>query len=185
MPDDGNQGQGQPGGAQGGAGDGGTQQQPTGQQQGAQGQPNADDARAQALETQLATARRELEQTQAKLREREQADLSVQERLQRDLEERNTKLSALEASHRSLRVQVAAAKVGIRADATAAAAALLDWSKIEDASDDKQLERAVRELAKEHPYLSAGGTNIDQGVSGGRARTGDMNDLIRSAVGRR
>lgn len=88
---------------------------------------------------------------------------------------------------RLLRARLVAPLAGIT-DPNAArdAATLLDWSKIEDSSDESALQKALTDLVKERPYLVgkvAGGG--DGGEGGGRgADSPDMNSLIREAAGR-
>jgi hypothetical protein len=93
------------------------------------------------------------------------------------------KVTATEKRVRDLQVQVLATKVGI-VDPSAASA-LLDWSKIEDPDDDKQVEKALRELVKEKTYLVPAGGGSDGGAGNGAGGgTQDMNQMIRQAAGR-
>jgi len=67
-----------------------------------------------------------------------------------------------------------------------AAAALLDWDSVDDPSDQKSLEKALKQLAEARPWLrNANGGGADGGA--GRRDEGgssDMNTLIRRAAGR-
>lgn len=176
----------QPDGAQ--DGDGGTAQEANDARPGGGGDGGSDDTLsaedARKLRSEASALRKRLRDTETKLTKREQADLTEQQKAQVELEQRGERISKLESGNRSLRVQLAAAKVGVRTEATQAAAALLDWNSIEDPDDDKQIERALKELVKQHSYLSA----VSRGVDGGagrseRAGTNDMNSLLRQAVG--
>lgn len=105
------------------------------------------------------------------------------EKLKRERDEAATGRTAAETRVRNLQVQVLASKVGI-VDPEAAAT-LLDWSKIEDPEVTSQVEKALRDLVKDKPYLAGkvpGGS--DGGAGDGSGASGeDMNSLIRSGFG--
>src|SRR5262245_29970236 len=127
--------------------------------------------------------RKQLRATEAELKQIRDAQLSDTERRDQDFETLKTANGDLERENRSLRVQVAAAGLGI-VDPEAAAA-LLDWTKVEDPSDPKQVEKALRELVKERTWLSG----TAQGFGGGEGNDRpadigeDMNARIRQAAG--
>ena len=87
--------------------------------------------------------------------------------------------------NRNLRAQVIAGNLGIAAEARSDVAVLLDWDSVDDPEDDKQLERALKALVKEKPFLLGGRDGADGGAGGSRDRTKtDMNSLIRAGAGR-
>jgi hypothetical protein len=124
--------------------------------------------------------RLKLRELEKKLEERETGDMSELQRAQKSAEDAQTRVSTLETENRGLRVQVAASKAGI-VDPEAAAV-LLDWDDIA-AGDAKALDKALRELVKERPWLA--GTARGGGADGGAGRSDnaldsqDMNTLLR------
>lgn len=95
-------------------------------------------------------------------------------------------LTEAEQRVRKLSVAVLAESVGIVKEARADAADLLDWSKIQDPSDDEEVTEALRALVKAKPFLAgsvAGGGDGGAG-QGGNGQKVDMNTLIRQAAGR-
>lgn len=138
----------------------------------------AEDARK--LRSEASALRKRLKDAESKLTERETADLSEKEKTERAKDDAETKATTLEREVRELRVQVLAPEAGIQPRAVRAAYALIDWSEVSDPDDRKQVLRALKDVAKEHPYL-AGGQSADGGASGGEQGAGtitDMNDLI-------
>jgi hypothetical protein len=122
---------------------------------------------------------------QKKADELEKAQLSDQERITKERDELKTSSSTLEKDNRSLRARLLAGDVGIVADARGDAASLLDWSKIDDPSDDDQVKKALEDLTKAKPYLLGTGGGADGGTGGRRtAGSDDMNAQIRRAAGR-
>lgn len=143
----------------------------------------ADDARK--LRSEAKNLRDRAKNAEAELEKLKAAQMSDSERRDRDLDSTRTEKQRLEKENRSLRVQVAAVKVGVRADAVDAAAALLDWDTVDDPSDAKAIERALKALVKERPFLSGVTNAADAGASGGeQANVVDMNQLLRRAAGR-
>lgn len=136
------------------------------------------------LRAENAKWRKQLRETESKLSEREKAELSEREKLERDRDSAQQKLAALESEVGSLRVQVLAPRAGIRPDAVRAASALLDWSQVDDPSDERQVIRALKEVAKENAYMTVAG-GADGGAGGGeQGQVTDMTALIRRAAGR-
>lgn len=131
---------------------------------------------AQALRQRTKAAEEELKRLK-------DAQLSDQEKTAKERDEERSRADAAEKRVRDLQVQVLATKVGI-VDPPAASA-LLDWSKIEDPEDDKQVEKALRDLVKEKTYLVPAGGGSDGGAGNGTGGgTQDMNSMIRQAAGR-
>lgn len=136
-------------------------------------------------------ARREAKNLRDRLRaaEKERDDLKTAqmtdaEKIQKERDDALAASSDLEKRVRNLQVQVLAGKVGI-VDPEAASA-LLDWTTIKDVDDSKEVEKALRDLAKSKPYLVgnvAGGGDGGAGNGAGSGGTGSMNDLIRSGFG--
>jgi multidrug efflux pump subunit AcrA (membrane-fusion protein) len=123
---------------------------------------------------------------EASLAEREKADLTEKQKVERDLTTATAARDQLEAENRTLRAQALAAKVGIRQDAVDLAVAALDWSEITDPTDAKEVERALKELVKARPFLSArsDGLNGGAGRGTGGSGTGDetLTDLLVRAT---
>lgn len=141
----------------------------------------------QKVNREAAKYRRERNDLQNRLKQFEDAEKTDIERLTGEVKALTDKLTVSETRERDLRVQVMAARVGIAPDAQADAAKLLDWSKIDDPSSDALVEDALKELAKEKPYLRGGVRHGADGGAGGDGRTpaAGMNDQIRRAAGRR
>jgi hypothetical protein len=144
---------------------------------------SAEDARK--LRSESAALRKRLKDAEAKLSEQEKKDLTELDRATREKDDAVGKASKLESEIRELRVQVLAPEAGIQPKAARAAYALIDWDDIGDPDDRKQVIRALKEVAKEHPYLTGG-----QSADGGAGRNGEtggvesMSDLIRQRVGK-
>lgn len=134
-----------------------------------------------------AKRRRELREAEKKIAELEGKDKTEAERLQGERDTAAKERDDAQTENRALRARVLASAAGI-ADPKAAAdaASLLDWTKIEDPTDDSQVEKALVDLVKDRPYLAgnvAGGS--DGGAGGQRGQGGEgMNALIRGASGR-
>lgn len=141
---------------------------------------------ARKLRSENRSLRQRLKDVENKLGAREAADLTEQQKLERDLSAERAAREQAETTARALRVQVSATKLGVRADAVDLVAGLVDWEAIDDPGDAKQIDRAVRELIKERPFLSG---RDPEGLGGGNGRqnpagAGDMNSIIRRAAGR-
>jgi hypothetical protein len=113
--------------------------------------------------------------------------MSETEQVKKDNETLTAEKEGLETEARNLRVQVLASSVGIVDPEVASR--LLDWSKIDDPSDTKELEKELRALIKDKPYLTgtvAGGADGGAGKGGGDAPTGNagMNQLLRGMAGK-
>lgn len=138
------------------------------------------------LRKELSETRREAAANRVKLKKYEDEQLTETQRLERERDEAKTRADELEQLSRDLRAQVLAAKVGVRAEAVQDLARLIDWSAIEDPTDDRQVERHIKEMVKEKPYLSqTAGVSLNGGA--GRGSNGhpfDMNQWIREAAGR-
>jgi hypothetical protein len=134
-----------------------------------------------------AKRRRELRDLEKKVAELEGKDKTEAERLQGERDTAAKERDETLAENRALKARVLAPTAGITDPKAAAdAATLLDWSKIEDPSDDSQVSQALTDLVKDKPYLAgnvAGGS--DGGAGGSRGQGGEgMNELIRGASGR-
>lgn len=109
--------------------------------------------------------------------------LSESEKLAKRVSDAEANAVTLAEENKSLRVQVLAGKAGINPDLVDTVPGLLDWESIED---EKDLEKALKQLVKDRPAL-AGQTRqgVDQGEGGGeQAASSDMNTLLRRAAGR-
>lgn len=118
-------------------------------------------------------AKDEAAKLKAELDELKSKDLGEQEKLRlesdrraQELTQRDSRVSELEERERTLIVRVAAVGAGIRPEASAAAVALVDWDEIEDATDEKQVHKALKALKADHEYLFAKST-VDGGARGG------------------
>jgi len=137
----------------------------------------------------LRSEHRALRQREKALKEEldklKEAELSTTQKLERDLAAANARTEQAEAKARNADVKLAAAKLGVRPDAVDLVVNSIDWESIEDATDGKQVERAIRELVKEKPFLSAKPAGLDGGNGrGAGGQDGDMNQIIRRAAGR-
>ena len=137
-------------------------------------------ARARA---EAAKYRKELREIQAKLKERDDADLSTTQKLEREKTALEAEKSQLEARLRDANVQAIAAKVGVKADLADTVSSLIDWDEV-DADDQKAIEKAVKELVKERPSLSARPAGLEGGRRTRQDGEGDMDSVIRRAAGR-
>lgn len=155
-------------------------------QPGAADGTNTDTDELAKLRKELAETRREAAANRVKLKKYEDEQLSETQRLEKERDEASQRADQLEQQSRDLRAQVLAGKVGVRPEAVQDVARLIDWSKIEDPSDDRQVERHIKEMVKEKPYLSAtAGVSLHGGAGGGNnGRAFDMNQWIRDAAGR-
>lgn len=137
-------------------------------------------------------ANREAQKLRERLRdaEKERDDLKKSqmtdaEKVQKERDDAVAAKAAADKRVRDLQVQVLAGKIGI-VDPEAASA-LLDWSSISDPDDSKAVEKALKDLVKDKPYLAgktAGGGDGGAGNGSGAGRSGNMNDLIRAGAGR-
>jgi DNA repair exonuclease SbcCD ATPase subunit len=156
-------------------------------QEGTQEESQGDTANPELsrIRQEAAKYRTERNELKKRLEELEGAGKTEVEKLTGKVSEYERTLGSLEDTNRRLRAQVLGSKVGITPEARADAAALLDWSSIEDPNSDDQVESALKKLVKEKPYLS-GKTNsgVDAGRGGSRETGQDMNSLLRSAAGR-
>jgi len=113
------------------------------------------------LRSEAKNLRERLKEAETKRKELEDKDLEESARNKRDLDDRTKRLSETEAELRTANVRLAALEVGIRPNATKAAAALLGWDDL-DASDEKAVADALKALKKEHEYLFT----VDDGDGG-------------------
>lgn len=137
---------------------------------------------ARKLRSESKALRERLKAAEEKLSEREKNDLTERERLEADRDTNAKRVSALEADLRFSRVQLVAHKLGVRSEATEDVAKLLDWDSIDDPDNQKQLEKAVRELVKEKPHLSGVANGADGGARGRESGLVDVNQIIRRAA---
>jgi hypothetical protein len=115
------------------------------------------------------------------------AQLSDTEKVQKERDDAKAAQAVAEKRSRDLQVQVIAQGLGV-VDPSAAAS-LLNWENVSDPDDPKAVEKALRELVKDKPWLAGntgGGGDGGAGDGSGAGRGGqNMNDLIRGASGRR
>lgn len=142
-----------------------------------------DDARK--LRSESRNLRQRLKAAEQELEQRRKAEETEQQRLERELTTAAAKVEQAEARVRELEVQSAATKLGVRPEAADVVAALIDWTEV-DATDSKDVERAIRAIVKERPFLSARPDGLDGGQGRGAGAKGetDMNTVIRRAAGR-
>lgn len=146
-------------------------------------------ADARKLRSEAKNLRGRLRTLETQLAERDAADLTATQKLERDLSAEKASREQVETQVRNLRVQVAASKLGIRADAVDVVGSMIDWESIDDANDAKQVERAIKDLLKERPFLSA---RDPEGLGGGKGREADgtngagtsLTDLLLQKTGR-
>lgn len=138
---------------------------------------------ARKLRSEAKQLRKRLQTAEGELKKRQDTDLTDQERLTKQHEELKTQIGGLEHDNRTLRVQVAASKLGILDPD--AASRLIDWDTVDDPSDQKQVVRALKALVSEKPWLAGTSSGADGGA--GRDARGsadlDMNAVIRRAAG--
>lgn len=175
---DGGSGDGGSGGAQGGTGGTGTDAQ--GGDGDGDGTLSVEAARK--LRSEAKSLRERLKAAEDKLKERDDADLTDRQKLERDNQAAKAKVEQLEQRERELTAQLVAGKVGIRQEAVADAVKLLDWSKIDDAADEAQVEQALKQLLKDKPYLAGRSGGLDGGRGRDSRQPTSMNDLIRGAI---
>lgn len=146
---------------------------------------------ARKLRSEHKSLRQRLKQAEKERDDLKRASMSDQDRREAEVADLRGRAGTLETEARTLRAQLAATRVGIPADLADVAAAAVDWDAIDDPSDAKQVERALRAVVKDRPSL-AGGDRQTWGAGEGLQGTGsrrpgassDMNDLIRNAAGR-
>lgn len=176
------------GGTQDGADTDGTQADDAGAQDGTGGSKDGlspEDARK--LRSEARSLRQRLKDAETKLTERDDADLSTTQKAERDKAAAEAERDELTTDNRNLRAEIAAAKVGVRTEALADAVKLLDWDEIDDPTDRKQVEAALKQLVKDKPYLSGRADGLDGGNGrNGNAAGGDsLTDIVLQATGRR
>lgn len=144
-----------------------------------------DPAEVARLRKELASVRREAAANRTKLKQYEDATLSDQQKLEQQKAAADARAEQLESTVRDLQAQVAAGKLGVRADAISDVVKLVDWEQIEDSSDPKQVEHAVRDLVKERPYLSGrpGGLDAGTGAHGRVEVKPSLGSFIRREAG--
>lgn len=154
-------------------------------------QDGADDANqslspedARKLRSENRSMRQRLKDAEQKLADLETKDLTEKQRVERDLTAARAELEQSRAAARNAEVKLAAAKLGVRTDAVDLVVSAIDWSSVDDAADSKQVERAIRDLVKDRPYLSARPEGLDGGKRGNNQGESDMSSLIRRAAGR-
>lgn len=149
-------------------------------------EPSLSPEAARKLRSEANALRKRLKDAESKLTERETAELNEKQKLERDLTAATATRDQLEAEVRTLRAERIAAKIGIRADAVEMAVKALDWNAIEDPSDVKEIERALKELVKESPFLSSRPDGLDGGRGNGKPSNGDsLTDLLLRSTDRR
>lgn len=134
------------------------------------------------LRSEAAGYRTKLREAEARVKELEDAEKTDLEKAQSQVQDLNEQLTTMELRVRRSVVSAIAGDVGIVREARSDVAELLDWSKIEDPTDEKAVEKELRSLIKEKPYLTGGvAGGADGGAGGGKgSQTATMNDLIRA-----
>lgn len=137
------------------------------------------------LRKELKDTRKEAAQNRVKLKQYEDERMSEQQRVEQQRNEAAARADQLETTVRDLQAQVAAAKFGVRPEAIHDVARLIDWDQVDDSSDSKQVERAVRDVIKERPYLSGRPGGLDAGArsGGGVATKPSIGSLLRRESG--
>lgn len=163
-------------GAQGGRGD---------DAQGGDDTPTTlDPEAARKLRSEARALRQRLKAAEQELEKRNARDLTDTQRLERENTTAKARIEQLEAQLRDTTVATIAARLGVKSDLVDTIAPLLDWTDLEH-DDPKAIERAVRELVKARPSLSANQDGHQGGSGRGTGRgEGDMNSLIRRMAGR-
>ena len=139
---------------------------------------------ARKLRSEARSLRQRLKAAEQELEQRKTADLTDTQRLEREHKTQAARIAQLEAQLRDTNVATIAARLGVKADLVDTIAPLLDWNDLEH-DDTKAIERAVRELVKARPSLSANQDGHQGGSGRGTGRgEGDMNSLIRRMAGR-
>lgn len=179
-------------GGTGGTGDGDPGGQSTQTQGGQSGDPGGTGGNTDLVpKREVQEANREAQNLRERLRKTEeerdslkQSQMSDQEKVSQENQTLKDTVSTKDTEIRDLRVQVLAQKVGI-VDPEAASR-LLDWDSIKKPEDADEVEKALRKLLEDKPYLA--GSHLGRGDggagSGQGADTQDMNTLIRQAAGR-
>lgn len=139
---------------------------------------------ARKLRSEARSMRLRLKQAEEELKKRSDSELSDKQKLERDLNVEKAQREQLATEVRNLRVQVAAGKLGVRTEAVDRIGSMIDWHSVEDHSDARQVERAIRELLKEMPFLAREGLDGGRGRGVGGRGEQDMNSIIRRAAGR-
>ena len=151
---------------------------------GSEGQTSEEVAR---LRREAAGYRTQLRETQAKLKEFEDSSKTDLQKSQDRVQELTEDLTTMELRVRRSMVAALGGDVGIVKEARVDAAELLDWSGIPDPTDEKAVEKALRKLVQDKPYLLGQVPGGADGGAGGRngGSTESMSDRIRAAAGRR
>lgn len=140
---------------------------------------------ARKLRSEAKNLRDRLKELEAEKKQRDDADLSATQKLEREKTALEARIGQLESSLRDSRVQTLASKVGVKSGLVDMISPLIDWDAV-DADDPKAIERAIKEIVKERPDLSArqGGLEGGNGRGAGGKGDGDMDSIIRRAGGR-
>lgn len=138
---------------------------------------------ARKLRSEARNLRERLKALEAEKQQRDEADLSATQKLEREKNALAAEKAQLETRLRDANVQAIAARVGIKADLVDTVPALIDWDDV-DAEDSKAIEKAVKELVKERPSLSARPEGLEGGRRTRQSGEGDMDSVIRRAAGR-
>jgi hypothetical protein len=132
-------------------------------------EPDAAAAESKQLQEQLAAAEKRAKEAEARAKELEKKDLDAQQKAEQERDEEKQRAAELATANRALRVQVAAANIGIRPEAAIAAEALIDWNSV-DADNDVAVERALKGLKEKHGYLFKDVEAARRGADGGAGR---------------
>lgn len=137
------------------------------------------------LRQEAAKYRTERNALQKKIDELEGAGKSEVQKLTDNVTKLTQEKDSLVERVRLLTVENVAGRVGIAPEARADAAALLPSDAVDDWSDTSQVEKALKKLVQEKPYLAGSVRDgADGGTGGNRDGTKDMNTLLRQAAGR-
>lgn len=136
--------------------------------------------------TELQKVNREAAKYRTKLREAEEKLKQIEDEGKSEFEKAQERLTALQTENQTLRSQaqhlqvtVLAGRVGITESAREDAARLLDWDAITDPTDAREIEKALKELVKDRPYLLGRVAGGADGGAGGGTQSLSMNDLLR------
>lgn len=103
--------------------------------------------------------------------------------LQKELDKEKARADAAEAALIRNGARAIATELGAVDPATVVT--LLDWDSIGDPTNEAEVKQAIRALLKDKPYLRKQTEKTGAGEGGTGNVAGTMNDIIRSAAGRK
>jgi len=143
-----------------------------------------DDAELKRARSEAAKYRKSLREAQAQLEQLQNAGKSEEEQRNAELTKATSTIGELTNQVRRLTVENIAAKLDVVDPEDVAR--LLDWDELDDVDDRKAVERAIKALIKEKPYLAGQARpegNADSRSRGGTPDGSDMNALLRQKAG--